>query len=204
MLEESRKAERADAPPAPSPGAGETRRLIADFLADSPAAITTVSGWARAVAVQRAWGFDTPEDIVQSTLLALVRNLRAGRFEGDALRPYVRRIAKNLCVSSYRSRRRHGTEVPLGDGTPGNGDDGPAAVTPVAGGLDAEQRTFLDQVLASLDEPCREIILAAYVEGLDRKEIAEQLGISEGAARVRLFRCLERARQRAGSAGGGS
>jgi RNA polymerase sigma-70 factor (ECF subfamily) len=169
-------------------------QIVADFLAERPAAVDMVTRWARSVAEHRAWGFESPDDIVQSTLLALVRNFRAGRFHGDELRPYVRRITKNLCISSYRRARRYGRELRLSD-DPAGADDEHAPVQLVAPELDAESRTLLNEIMQSLDESCRHLVALAYIEGLSRQEIAQELGISAGAARVRLHRCIAQARQ---------
>jgi RNA polymerase sigma-70 factor (ECF subfamily) len=165
-------------------------RIAAAFLHDEREAVVTVTAWARAVADHRAWGFETPDDIVQEVLLALVRNFRGGRFVGGDLRAYVRRITKNICVSSYRKARTRGTAVPLEEA---------AATVPGTDGEDAVRRAEVKRILAGLDEPCRRLITLAYLHGLSRKEIARRFAISEGAAKVRLFRCLERARAMQGN-----
>jgi RNA polymerase sigma-70 factor (ECF subfamily) len=161
--------------------------LVADFLANVPDAVGTIGRWAREVAVHRAWGFETADDVVQATLLAVVRGLRDGRFTGGDLRAWVRRIAKNLCVTSYRRRRVRGTEVPwdVADGT---------APELASADPDPARTDLVRKILEGLDEACRRLLDLAYAQGLSRREIARELGISEGAARVRLHRCLERAR----------
>ncbi len=173
----------------------EAARLAAAFLDNQPEAIATVTGWARSVAEHRAWGFDSPDDIVQSTMLALVQNLQGGRFAGGELRPYVRRIAKNLCISSYRRLRSRGTEIALG------GDGGPG-LDLASSELDPERLATLREILQRLDRNCRQIISLAYGHGMNRQEIADQLGITVGATRVRLFRCLEKARHGLEPSGG--
>lgn len=160
--------------------------LVSRLLNGEPEAVATVAGWARGVARHRAWGFTTPEDISQETLLALVRGLREGRFVGGDLRAYVRRIAKNISISGYRRARRRRTQLLPNDDVPEPGDVGSAERL--------EHRTMARRILAGLDEACRQLILLAYYQGYSRREIAEQLGVSEGATKVRLFRCIERAR----------
>jgi RNA polymerase sigma factor (sigma-70 family) len=160
---------------------------IEDFLAGRPEGVRQVASWARAVAAHGAWGFETPEDVVQATLLAVLNNLRVGHFTGGDFRAYVRRIAKNMCITDYRRLKRRGEHVSLDD-VPGVADTRTSAER-------AERLTMLDWILERLHEGCRQIILLAYVEGLSRKEIANHLGISEGAARVKLFRCIQNARQ---------
>ncbi|MFH1842579.1 MAG: sigma-70 family RNA polymerase sigma factor [bacterium] len=161
-------------------------RLVARFMGNRPDAIATIAGWVRVIAEHRAWGFDTPDDIVQASLLVLVRNLKAGRYRAGNFQGYVRQIARNLCISSYRRQQRRGIEVPL----PENGS--PANVLD-AQSISPDQLTFLRWILENLDDSCRRLITSAYLDGLSRKEIAEQLDISVGAAKVRLFRCLKKA-----------
>jgi len=167
-----------------TPGAAEPD-LPQRLLANEPGAIATAARWAREITRHHAWGFESPEDVAQETLLALVRNLRDGRFTSGDFRAYVRRIAKNISISSYRRARVRATTIPLEED-----------MQPAAAGADArvEHGASVGRILAGLDETCRRLIALAYLYGLSRREIAGRLGISEGAAKVRLFRCLERAR----------
>jgi RNA polymerase sigma factor (sigma-70 family) len=162
--------------------------VVAGFLENQPAAVAMMAGWARQVARNKAWGFDSPEDIVQATLLTLVTLLREGRFSGGNLRAYVQRIAKNICVSSYRRAQVRRGMVSLEHEVEVQAHD--------AGGYehDLDGDLTLQAILGRLDAVCRRIIEMAYVHGLDRREIAQRLDITVGAARVKLFRCLQRAR----------
>jgi RNA polymerase sigma factor (sigma-70 family) len=171
----------------PDQADGETEKYVRDFLAGRPEAVRTVSGWVRSVVANSVWGFQDTEDIVQAALLALVRNLRHDRFEPGNLRAYARRIAKNMCVTHYRRVRARGSHVSLDANESLSVDCTSAAAT--------ERRAVLDGVLGRLDEGCRRIIHFAYVQGFSRAEISERLGISEGAVRVRLYRCIRRARE---------
>lgn len=167
-------------------GADETAGQIEAFLRGESPTVRLMAGWARSVATHRAWGFETPDDVVQSTLLALVQNFRDGRFKGGNLRAYVQRITMNMCITDYRRSRARGENVPLEDTTP-------APATPWSG-EDTERRVILDRILDRLGEKCRRIVVMAYIQGYSRKEVGEQLGITEEAARVKLFRCISKAR----------
>ena len=170
-----------------SSAADETLDIqITAFLAGEMEMIRLFAGWARSVAGHRAWGFQDSEDVVQATLLALVKNLRRGQFKGGNLRAYVRRIAKNMCVDNYDRLRRQGTAIPL--------DEAPEAVASSRSAEDLQRAALLDHILDRLEEGCRRIVQLAYVEGYSRAEIGAHLGISEEAARVRLFRCIRTAR----------
>lgn len=167
-------------------GSTQVDQLIQDFLGGRSEAVGILAEWARSVAVHKTWGFEAPEDVVQATLLALVQNLREGRFKGGDLRAYVRRISKNMCITNYRRQLVRGHHVSLED----------SASEPVStlSGEEVERRALLSRIMERLNEKCRQIILLAYVQGYSRKEIGNRFGISEKAARVTLFRCIQKAR----------
>jgi RNA polymerase sigma-70 factor (ECF subfamily) len=178
-----------DSPDAKHPqefSADPSNVIVQGFLDGRPEDVRQVAAWAKIVAEHRVWGFETSEDTVQATLLAVVQNLRDGRFKGGDLRAYVRRIAKNMCITNYRRLKSRGEHVSL--------DRAPDPPAPGASGSDIEHRVMLDRILDQLSQGCREIILFAYVQGFSRKEIGDRLGISEESARVRLFRCIQNAR----------
>ena len=179
------------APAKPDSGSGsfdgDMEAIAKGFIEGRPEYVAQVVSWARSIAEHRAWGFDSADDIVQATLLAVVQNMRNGRFKGGDLRAYVRRIAKNMCISSYRRTRSRGAHVSLGAVTDSS------SFRDCGGGV--ERRIMLEQMLDRLEQGCRELILRAYIKGFSRKEIGAWLGISEQAARVRLYRCVENARQ---------
>ena len=166
--------------------ARESETYAALFLDGHTGTVRIISEWARSVAAHRVWGFENAEDIVQATLLALVQNLREGKFSGGNLRAYVRRIAKNMCIDTYRKARARGNHVSLEE----SGRQHPARRP----GDEMEHSNMIERILERLSEACRRIILLAYVHGYSRREISFRLGISEEAARVRLFRCIRNAR----------
>jgi RNA polymerase sigma factor (sigma-70 family) len=179
--------------PAPDANMRTDDAIIAGLLGNDLEAIATVARWARAVAAHRAWGFDTCDDLVQATLLAVIQNLRLERFARGNLRAYVRRIAKNICVSSYRRMRTRGVQVSV--------DESQTATLAADSGKRVVREAMVRRILARLDISSREIIAMAYLEGLSRKEMAARLGISETAAKVRLHRCMLKAREVAAGAG---
>jgi RNA polymerase sigma-70 factor (ECF subfamily) len=167
-------------------GAKQTDRLIQDFLSGWSDAVGILVGWARSVAEHNAWGFQAPEDVVQATLLALVKNLRDKRFKGGDLRAYVCRITKNMCITNYRRQTARGRHVSL--------EESAYKSASTMSGEVVERRALLARIMERLNEKCRQIILLAYIQGYSRKEIGSRFGISEKAARIKLFRCIEQAR----------
>jgi RNA polymerase sigma factor (sigma-70 family) len=166
--------------------ARESEALAKRYLDGDPESIRTVADWARVVIAHSVWGFENVEDIVQATLLALVQNLREGRFSGGNLRAYVRRIAKNMCISHYRKIQSRGRHVSIDESGQLSSYSRPGAVV--------EHRNMIDWIFKRLNEACRKIILLAYVQGYSRREISKRLGITEETTRVRLHRCISSAR----------
>jgi len=138
-----------------------------------------------------AWGLSgdrhVAEDVVSETFVRLLT--RAPRVETQTALGYLLAIARNTYLTSLRRRRR---EVPLPE-------EACAPEQDPAGRLDDQAR--LEQVLASLrtlSEGERAALLLRVDHELSYEEIAATLGVSVGAAKVRVHRArlhLARARQ---------
>ena len=50
-------------------------------------------------------------------------------------------------------------------------------------------------MLGRLRQPCHELLLAHFIEGVEIKEWAERVGVTYNAARMQLERCLTKARR---------
>ena len=120
------------------------------------------------------------EDVVQETLLAL--HLKRHTWdEARPLLPWVRAIAQNKLIDAMRRRGRH-IHVPIdevGDGL--SVDPEPATMD----GLESER------ALGLLQGRARDIVMAISIEGASAREVAERLGMTEGAVRVALHRALK-------------
>jgi RNA polymerase sigma-70 factor, ECF subfamily len=57
--------------------------------------------------------------------------------------------------------------------------------------LQAEIRTAIHEALTQLPDPLREAFLLRHIEGLSTKAAAAQLGITESALKVRLYRARQ-------------
>ncbi len=125
-------------------------------------------------------GSEDVEDVVQETLLAL----HLKRHTWDARRPllpWVYAIARNKLIDNLRRRGRHAhlpidaiSEPPAGGGQPAE-----------LNGVDAER------VIAKLKGREREIVVAISLEGASARQVAQRLGMTEGAVRVALHRALQ-------------
>lgn len=132
---------------------------------------------------------DLAHDVVQETFLRAWRGL--GRFRGDAaVGTWLHRIAVNTALTARaraaRSRSQSLDSVEDVEAEPTPDED------PVLRGEVLDLRGRLEAALATL--PCgqREVVVLKDVEGWSHAEIADCLGISESAAKVRLHRAHRR------------
>ena len=134
------------------------------------------------------------EDLVQTTFLSLVRS--RGRYEkGTAVRSWIYAIAANAGRDALR-RRRSRREA----GWPSGGGFEPAG-EPLAERDPAAVRA-IELALGQLPVDQREAVILHKLHELSFGEIAQALGISEGAAKVRAHRGYTRLRTLLGPVGG--
>jgi RNA polymerase sigma-70 factor (ECF subfamily) len=127
-------------------------------------------------------------DIAQEALIRAWKALP--NFRGDAaLSTWLHRITVNTAWTQRRRARRHGGP-PLDDfidvASPMGADH------PEMAGEILELRGRLRRALASLPEPQRQVVVLKDVYDWSHAEIAEAMGISVSAAKVRLHRARAR------------
>ncbi len=156
----------------------------------------------RLVGLCSRWLGDREEarDAAQEVFLKAFRH--AGRVEPRGrLFTWLYRIAINHCLNQVRRRRivRFFSFQGMGADRHAGGGQEEAAFDPPDDGPDAEaallarerwQRTR--ECLDRLPENQRVVLLLARFEGLSGREIAETLGITEGAVESRLVRAMRR------------
>ncbi len=124
---------------------------------------------------------------------ALVRAWRAlPKFRGDAkFSTWLHRITVNTAWSTSRRWRRHRLESieAATESIPATG------VTPEQAGVDADMGTRLTMALRQLSVPLRSVVVLKDVYDWSHPDIAEHLGISVTAAKVRLHRGRKRLRE---------
>ena len=136
-----------------------------------------------------------PEDaaeVSQETYMKLLRVIK--QFRGDSkFSTWLYRVTSNVAISFLRKRSRRRPEVSI---TPEDWDllPAPASMDPAATAEQRSLRERLDGAIASLPEDYRAVVVMRDVYGLGFEEIARDLRISEGTARVRLFRARRRLR----------
>ena len=133
---------------------------------------------------------DDAADVVQEAYLRAFRSIR--KFRGDAqFSTWLYRITANCASTHLGRRRRHrhdelDEEVAVADTHP---DSDPA--TAADGTLLRDQ---LEVAIAELPPRLRAVVVLRDIYDLNHAEIADQLGISESAAKVRLHRARRKLR----------
>ena len=141
------------------------------------------------------------EDLTQETLLRAYSKL-SSLDDPARIGPWLYRIATNLCHDRFRQAAYRHRPQSL-DAGPEEGEAGPPDPADAGPRLDQlmEQQEMGDCVrgyLEELSDSYRAVILLHDLQGLTNPEIAEMLGVSVGAVKIRLHRARERLRRALG------
>lgn len=142
----------------------------------------------------RRWTRDpaAAEDLYQETFRVALQKIRGGELrQPDRLAAFLRSLAKNLCIHSFR--RRNLREV---------SDDGDRAALlpdpmrgPLGELLARERAALARKVLLDLPGPRdREILARYYLAEEDKERICTDLGLAAGHFKRVLFRARQRYR----------
>lgn len=144
-----------------------------------------------------------PEDILQEVVASALASLEQFQVEGrDPFRLFCQ-IAEQRIIDFHRhhvgaQKRSTSREVSMNAPAQGADDFGfvdmlVASITSPSQAFSRDQKEFrLQQALAELSGEQREVLRLRYVEGLPTREIAEQVGKTDGAIRVMLTRAVAR------------
>ncbi|MFN3745957.1 MAG: sigma-70 family RNA polymerase sigma factor [Hyphomicrobiaceae bacterium] len=153
--------------------------------------LTGLTPWLRALVrkglVRAGRSPDESEDIVQETLIA-IHLKRQTWDETQPVEPWARAIASHKLIDFLRRRGHHG-HLDIDD----LADDLRAEA-----GQDVTDVIDRDRLLSVLPDRPRRIVEAISIQGLSAREIADELGMTEGAVRVALHRALKMMAGRAG------
>ena len=123
------------------------------------------------------------EDVLQDTYLRIYGAAGGYQATGSPM-PWVFTIARNLALLRLRQHARR---------SDGPADDDEALFdVPDDRGLDPDERILLREVIRSLNDEERQIVMLHAVAGLKHREIAEQMHISLSAAVSRYHRALQK------------
>jgi len=130
------------------------------------------------------------DDLTQEVFLQAHRKLGSLR-DPDALTSWLYRIATHVCYDRFRKWSRQPILTPLDA-------NGSTAASPAGDGTDAarldrliersEMSACVRGFLEELSDEYRQVILLHDLEGLTNPEIAEMLGASVDAVKIRLHR----------------
>lgn len=137
-------------------------------------------------ALARTGSETAADDIVSETMVAALEGLSRfdparGSFAGWLFAIAARKLAD-------RGRRQGRVQRLVGRLRGAESTDEDTLDTVIRG----ENAALVRRLLAGLSARDRELVLLRYSSGLNSTEIAEALGMSSGAARVRLMRVLQR------------
>jgi len=128
---------------------------------------------------------DEAEDVAQEAYLRMFRGL-AGFREEARFETWMHRIVTNCAIDMLKRRGRFGdllvddqTDVPVPD----------SAASRMA------DRDELSRAIAELPEGQRIVLWLKDVYGLSCREIGDEIGIEEGAVKVRLHRARKRLKE---------
>lgn len=131
---------------------------------------------------------DDAAESAQETYIKLIRTIRSFRGESK-FSTWLYRVTSSVAISALRKRARRQAEVPL-EATDWQAI--PASTDPSAEVERLQLRERLDRALMALPPGYRAVAVLKDVHGFSLAEIGKQLGITEGAAKVRLFRARQR------------
>ena len=128
------------------------------------------------------------EDVAQEAYLRVFRGL-AG-FRGEAqFETWLYRIVANAAITYLRRKGRFGELIIDRE------DDPLEVAADVRVAEQAADREELSRALAALPISLRAVVVLKDVYGMPHKEIAELLGTTEGAVKVRLHRARRRLKE---------
>jgi RNA polymerase sigma factor (sigma-70 family) len=128
---------------------------------------------------------DLAEDAVQGTLLRVFRNWPAARSAPEA---YSRVTLVSVCRDHWRRLRSRPQEVPADDFEP------PVREHQDPFGAAWADRKALEEALADLGSPQREVLILRFFLELPVSETAAALGIAEGTVKSATHRGLQQLR----------
>ncbi|MDQ8161241.1 MAG: RNA polymerase sigma factor [Gemmatimonadota bacterium] len=170
----------------PTPADVDTDQdVISRILAGEREAFATLIGRYSDPLYRHALGMtgspDVAEDILQTSFIKAYHHLGEVRGRFDA---WLFRIVANGCKDWLKNIRR--THLSYDE------DDQPSSFASPDEDLDrTEMRTDLDSALAQLAPSLREAFIMKHVEGRSYEEMADLLGTTVGALKMRVHRARE-------------
>lgn len=125
-------------------------------------------------------------DIMQESFTRTWEQLTDG-VEIKNLKAFVYRVANNLIIDTYRKKKESSLDALQEDGFDPGTDDHENILSMIA-------EKELVELLDSLNDKYRQVIIMRYIDGLPPREIAAVIGETENVISVRLHRGLHQVR----------
>ena len=165
--------------------ADDDAELVAQARNGDAAAIGQIATRYRPTLVRFARSLVASDALADDIAQEVFARLGAGALPKGALRPWLYRIARNLCLDHLRHRRASPTNV----GPPPTGFDAPDSTAgPATRAVGNERSELIRRALSTMPDEYREVLLLRHFEGLSREEIAAVLELSDAAVKGRLVR----------------
>lgn len=134
--------------------------------------------WAYRLAYRFSGSHDDALDALQDTFIYLLRKFPGFRLDAR-MTTFLYPVVKHVALTRRRGRR----ETVRDDAVLADLPAGPAPP-------DASERTELAEVLKTLPEPQREVLLMRFLDDMSMAEIASALSIPAGTVKSRLHHAL--------------
>jgi RNA polymerase sigma factor (sigma-70 family) len=172
-----------------SPGTVEIdgSTLARRFSRGEPETVALVSSLVGRVIRRRGYyiPYDERPDVIQETIMDLVRAVKGRSFGNDDLfEGFVRMVTHRRCIDWTRLARKRARIEPAFL----------QRVLPDDTLLAKERRNVAVNVFSKLKKPCRELLALRVGRGLTYAQMAQLLQRSEGALRTQSYHCLKQAR----------
>jgi len=136
------------------------------------------------------------EDLLQETFIKAIRTIKAGRYneEGKFL-PWISRIAHNMAIDHFRKAKRYPTII-MEDGSSVFNTLDFAEEPYEMVQIKQETHAKLRELIQTLPEPQREVLMMRHYMQMSFQEIAESTGVSINTALGRMRYALINLRKR--------
>ncbi|MEE9392229.1 MAG: sigma-70 family RNA polymerase sigma factor [Planctomycetota bacterium] len=143
------------------------------------------------------------EDLSQEAWRKIFRS-RAAYEPRAAFKTFLFRVARNLWIDSYRSKKSHPAEVALDRAVVGRGGEASTSLaqllpgdeeTPLEALAKREIKDLIEAALERLSKTHRDVFVLAEFQGLKYAEIGEILEIPVGTVKSRMFNAVRRLRE---------
>lgn len=138
-----------------------------------------------AFVVSRVFDRVEAEDVTAEVFHQALANIRQFEWRGTPFIAWLLRIASNAIADRWQRLSRHG-EVPGDDLAEAGADDG------------TERRVMLAQLMGDLPPDQKLVVERRFIDQRSIREIAAELGRTEGAVKQLQFRALQTLRSRMG------